>query len=243
MRIIILAAGYATRLYPLTEHQPKPLLEVGGHSIIDRLLQQVRPLTREIVVVCNAKFQSVFEAWCPADVTLISNVSQTPEDRLGAVGDLDLVLQRVGLDEPVLVVAADNLFEPVFSDMLSHALRQQTSAVAVWHNEDPQDCKQRGNVQFDNDSRVRRFVEKPERPDSSWSAAPLYWLLAADLPLVRTYLDGGHNADAPGHLLEWLCQQTAVSAFCLDHRPVDIGTVAALEAARARFDAHGDVGP
>ena len=233
MQIVILAAGYATRLYPLTKNFPKPLLDIGGQSILDRLLTQLRKLDVDsIYVVCNKKFEPEFLRWQPGDVKLLTNDSTKAEDRLGAVGDLQFAIAQMPNISDVLVVAADNLFEVNFDEFLDSAIG---SKICIWHNPDKQDQRKRGNVRINTAGRVEQFIEKPEQSISDWSAAPLYYYAEEDVTRVSEYLALGGNPDAPGHFVEWLAEVTDVNAYILPKRPTDIGTLDALLAARQRF--------
>ncbi len=236
MRAIILAAGFATRLYPLTRHTPKPLLEVGGMTIIDRLLGLLRDHgVADIDVVTNAYFADQFRRWCPADVSLHVSPARSNEERLGAVADLQWVLERTEHSRPCLVVAADTLFNFTLGPVLKRFQEAERSLVCVWPNPIPADRSQRGNVVIGANSQIVTFEEKPRHPKSIWSSAPLYCYTPEALGAVAEYLSQGGHADAPGHLLQWLVQQLPVIAYRLVEAPVDIGTPAALKSARLRF--------
>ena len=242
MNIVILAAGYATRLYPLTKNFPKPLLEVGDQTIVDRMLEQLRKMRpNKIVLVSNQKFAAHFIDWCPADVELVVNNSTNAEDRQGAIGDLALGLAVVDSTENCLVLAADNIFEFDFAEVVPMNTRH--CVVGVWQNPNPEDQTRRGNVQLDED-KVVQFVEKPPKAISPWAAAPVYLLTEEALKLVPVFLQDVHDRDiserdAPGHFMTWLLQTQALNdglrAMYLPAKPIDIGTVEALQAARHKF--------
>ncbi len=235
MKALVLAAGFATRLYPLTRDFPKPLIEIGGQTIIDRLLAQIRAVTPdEIVVVCNRRFENHFRNWQPHDVRLVVNEAQDDAARLGAVGDLALALgDEVNSDH--LVAAADNLFDVHFPEVVDHFRDLQRSTVCVWRNPDDEDRRRRGNALIGDNHSLVAFEEKPEAPRSEWSSAPLYVYRAEDLARIGEYLAAGGNPDAPGHFVAWLSQQSPMSAFPLAETPVDIGNHEALARARERF--------
>ncbi len=235
MNALILAAGFATRLYPLTRDFPKPLIEIGGQTIIDRLLSQIRTTAPdEIVVVCNRRFERHFRDWRPHDVRLVVNDAQDDASRLGAVGDLALALgNEVRTDH--LVAAADNLFDVHFSEVVDHFKAQQRSTVCVWRNPDKEDRRRRGNALIGDGHALVAFEEKPAVPRSEWSSAPLYVYRGEDLARIQEYLVAGGNPDAPGHFVAWLSNQSPMSAFTLSEVPVDIGNHEALARARALY--------
>ncbi|MEM7001049.1 MAG: nucleotidyltransferase family protein [Pseudomonadota bacterium] len=242
MNVVILAAGYATRLYPLTKDIPKALLTLGEKTIFERLVNSLAelPLTR-VTVVSNQRFQTHFSdalqaMELPCEFHLQVNRSTHVDDRLGAVGDLALGLTDMPA-APTLVVAADTVFLFSFTKIWQHFLEVGLSTLCAWHNPDPEDRKTRGNVVVDDSGQVVSFVEKPAVPGSAWSAAPVYVFREEDLQLVEEYLDQGGNPDAPGHYVEWLCRQRPLSAWSTDQAPLDIGTHATLAAAREYFRA------
>ena len=200
MNCVILAAGYATRLYPLTQNTPKPLLEIGGKTVIDRLLDQLSETPFEqIVVVTNARFEQQFRDWAPAGIEVVANASVEADDRQGAVADLLLGLDQCGSAAPCLVSAADNI-NPFSVAEFVRAYTGDTQA-AVWFNPSQEDQTRRGNVVREA-NRITQFVEKPNPAVSSWAAAPLYLLNAEDCGRVSAFLDGHprlEQRDAPGH--------------------------------------------
>ncbi len=239
MKIIILAAGYATRLYPLTRDFPKALLQIGAKSLLDHVLDSLAELPdREVTVVTNARFANHFVDWCPDDVGLVVNESTNESDRLGAVGDLLYGLRaesRSEFPERCLVVAGDNLLPFSLSDFWSEHEGRDKSLLCAWRNADALDREQRGNVAFSSNRRVNNFREKPSPAPSEWSTAPLYVFKRDALELLEPYLDGGGNADAPGHFVEWLAQRLELAVWCAPQSPVDIGTHETLARARQQF--------
>ena len=239
MNVVILAAGYATRLYPLTKNFPKPLLDVGGQSILDRLMHKLSVLDiDQVCVVTNDKYADHFMQWQPDNVKLVNNGTSSVESRLGAAADLQLGLDALESSEACIVSAADNLFPFELHGLQSDY--QGRTLITVWQNPDPADQTRRGNVVL-QDKRVVQFVEKPAAALTSWAAAPLYLLSPDDqrtLPqyLARTAHLPIEQRDAPGHFFSWLIDQSHVQAHHLSAKPVDIGTPEALAAARRLFD-------
>lgn len=250
MKVIVLGAGYATRLYPLTRDRAKPLLEVGGLPILSRILTRTMELDdlSEIVVVSNDKFAEQFEAWADGfasrvPLRILNDGSRDESDRLGAVGDIAFALRHLDLaGEDWMVVAGDNLIESSFV-VLQRAFRAARRPMIVVRKTRAQAGPSRYNeVTLDAEGRVLRFREKPRDPQTGLAAIALYFLTAEAAPLVDRYLREGGEPDAPGHWLEWLVAKTAVAATPLGGAWFDIGNLESLEAARERFRPGGDLG-
>lgn len=246
MNALVLAAGYGTRLYPLTRDRPKPLLPVGGRPLLDHLvrdLAQVEALT-EVRVVTNARFAEETREWAgrarrelPVPLEVISDGTRRPEERLGAVGDIAFALERTGADGDLLLVAGDNLFEFDLSGIVE-AARDAPDAdalVAVEERLDPERLRRGGVAEVDREGRIRRFREKPEEPATATAAAPLHLYRESVLPLVGRYVEEGGDPDAPGHFLEWLVPRRRVRAWRMPGPRHDIGTPEAYLRARERY--------
>ena len=241
MKAIILAAGYATRLYPLTKNFPKPLLEVGGKTILDHLIDQLKNIADidDIYVVTNHRFHGHFTDWARGNKAIRSDIlddgTTSNDDRLGAVGDIQFVIEARDIADDVLILAADNILLFSLQNFVSTFKSNPASHIAVRHNPDYDDRKRRGNVQLDEDNRVLQFIEKPDRPISEWSASPVYVYPASILPRFKEYIANGGNPDAPGHFLEWLHACEAVYAYNIEVGVLDIGNRESLAEARAFF--------
>lgn len=244
LRAVFLAAGFATRLYPLTKTKAKPLLEVGGKPMLTRIVDQVVRAGSVVdgVVVANHRFHQDFVTWAASDraplpLALVDDGAESNETRLGAIKDLALAL--ASLDESVeadgyLVLACDNLFDFDLSQLVGRFRASGAGQLIVREVPTPVPPGRYSEVILDGD-RVRRFREKPAAPESNLSAIAVY-LLPKDLPeLVRSYLDGGGNPDAPGHFLTWLSERRALEATPLTGSWLDIGSVEDLERAQAAF--------
>jgi glucose-1-phosphate thymidylyltransferase len=238
---VILAAGYATRLYPRTLEQPKHLLEIGGRTILDRLLDQL-PLAEleAIYVVTNGKFAPRFRAWAeghrlPAAIEVIDDGTTSDEDRLGAIGDLDLVISTQSLNDDLLVAAGDSLFSEPLKGFVAFARERGSVATAVYDVGDVEAVKRLSAVEVDRDWRVVSLEEKPERPRSTLAGIALYVYPRAVFPLVRQYLEERNNPDQPGRLLEWLVPRTPVYAWPVPGLWLDIGTPVSLAEAEQVF--------
>jgi glucose-1-phosphate thymidylyltransferase len=240
VKAVILAAGYATRLYPLTLDRPKHLLEVGGRPILEQLLERL-PLAEldAIYVVTNAKFAPLFREWAdeyPANVVVIDDGTSTEEDRLGAIGDLALVIAGERLDDDLLVAAGDSLFTERLDGFVRFGRERAAVATAVYDVGDLDAMKRLSLVAVAEDSRVTSFEEKPERPTSTLAGIALYFFPRTALPLVAEYLAEGNNPDQPGRLLAWLYRRTPVYAWRVPGLWLDIGTPDTLAEAEALFE-------
>lgn len=246
MKAYLLAAGYATRMYPLTRDRPKPLLEVAGAPILSHMVERVLELQglSELVVIANARFARAFEDWAsglslPVPLRVLNDGSTCDDDKLGAVGDLAFALSRAPVgDEDWLVAAGDNLL--AFDLRL---LQQRFLALGrdpllalrrVDHASSGQPSKY-NDVTLDDTGRVVRFEEKPRRPVSDLAAIALYFFPAFVAELLPRYLAQGGNADAPGHFIAWLVGQVPVRGTPVPGAWFDIGSVEGLEHAREHF--------
>ena len=227
MKAIILGAGYATRLRPLTDDVPKPLLPVGGRPILDWILANIRQVDEvdEIHVVTNSRFAGQFEEWGAAHgVVVHDDGTSTNEDRLGAIGDLKHVLDRAGIDDDVLVVAGDNLFEFRLPDYVRFwRTHPDTSAVAVYDCGDLKLAAGYGIVELDADARITFFVEKPAEPPSTLAAIATYLYSRHQLPLIAQYLAEGNAPDQAGSLVAWLYPRQPVYGYRFAGEWFDIG--------------------
>src|SRR5581483_3115847 len=233
MNALILAAGYATRLYPLTLNKAKPLLEVGGKPIIEWLFDNLRsiPHLETVYIVTNNKFAEDFSAVAKAttdknpgmQIKVINDGSTSDDDKRGAIGDINLVLTRENLaDNDLLVVAGDNLFEQPLADFVNKA-KDSFATVAVHDVGDLEAMKKYGTVTVDKNGIITSFEEKPKDPKSTLAAVALYYYSREALPLFTTYLAAGNNPDQPGLFLQWLHTRKQVATFEIKGRWLDIG--------------------
>ena len=240
MKAVVLAGGYATRLYPLTRDRPKHLLEVGGRPILELLLERL-PLDEldAVYVVTNAKFAGRFREWAesyPADVVVIDDGTTTDDDRLGAIGDLQLVVESEGLDDDLIVAAGDSLFTDRLDDFARFGQERDAAAIAVYDVGDLEAMKRLSSIAVDSDSRLVTFEEKPEHPDSTLAGIALYFYPRATLPLIGQYLAEGNNPDQPGRLVGWLYERRPVYAWRVPGQWFDIGTPETLAEAEQLFE-------
>lgn len=223
---LVLAAGYATRLYPLTETIAKPLLPVGGRPMIEWIVDRIRDIdeVERIHVVTNAKFAGAFREWAPADVRVHDDGTTSEDDRLGAIGDIQFVLEREGADDDVLVVAGDNLFDYSLADYVAWwRPKGVASAVALDEVDDRELITQYAVVQLDEHERIVDFVEKPAEPRSNLAATACYLYHREHARLIATYLAEGNPPDQPGRMIEWLYTRAPVYGYRFEGEWLDIG--------------------
>ena len=239
MNVLILAAGYATRLYPLTLNKAKPLLEVGGKPIIEWLADNLVgiPDVETIYVVTNNKFAADFQVWSQQyrkrypemKFKIVNDGSTSDDDKLGAIGDINFVVTHENLSNSSLLIAAgDNLFTDSVADFLAYA-RGSEATVAVYDVGDIEAIKKYGNIAVDAEGIITRFEEKPQKPQGTLAAIALYYYSPAVLSLLTTYLAAGNNADQPGRFVQWLYTRKPVKTFLIKGKWLDIGSKETLE--------------
>lgn len=230
MKCLILAAGYATRLYPLTENFPKPLLKVQDKTILDWLVDDIDEagLVDEYVVISNHKFAHHFEQWAATKsqkVTVVDDGTSTNETRLGAVCDIQFAIRQLQLSGDMLVIAGDNVLDFSLTRFVRYAHQKQTSSVMRFYEADEQRLTKCGVLQVDDTDRILSMEEKPAQPKSHWICPPFYYYTAADAARIPEAIQGGCGTDAPGSFIAWLCQQTAVHAMEMPGKRYDIGNL------------------
>jgi glucose-1-phosphate thymidylyltransferase len=234
MKLIVLAAGYATRLYPLTRDRAKALLPIGDRPIIEHLLDRLAPAEQidGVYVVTNAKFAGSFEDWAevyaPPRPGLRPRVLDdgTTDDatRLGAIGDLQFALEREGVGEDVVVSAGDSFFTDSVAPLAAYGTEIKAPVQSVYDVGDVELVKRYSAVTVDDEGRITHLEEKPEHPETTLAGVALYFYPAVALPLVGRYLAEGNNPDQPGRLVEWLYTRTPVYVWRIPGRWVDIGS-------------------
>ena len=234
---ILLCAGFATRLYPLTRDFPKPLLPVAGRPVIDHLLDQIvgLPGIESIHIVTNARFYEHFTRWrrnwlaclAPRDITLkIYNDGATAnKNRLGACADLQLVFRQAGRAGAYLVSAGDNIYLFRIADLWRRFLRGHRHCVIALAENDPETLKITGVPVFGESDRVMGLLEKPDNPPPGWFCPPLYFLRPSAREVLEDFLGAAAPVDAPGHFIDYLCRREAVTAIKLNEKRLDIGSM------------------
>jgi glucose-1-phosphate thymidylyltransferase len=244
VKAVVLAAGYATRLYPLTLDRPKALLPVAGRPMLEHLLERLEEVEglEEIYVVTNSKFAAAFEDWQAASgsgVRIVDDGTSDEETKLGAIGDLDLTISAGGIDDDLIVLAGDNLFSESLAPFAELGREKGAPAIGVYDVGDLEAIRRYNSIVLDEDDRVTYFEEKPEHPRSTLTGIALYFYPRALLGLVREYLEGGNNPDQPGRLVEWLYPRTPVYAWRVPGRWFDVGSKETLAEADRAFAARG----
>lgn len=245
MNVLILAAGYATRLYPLTLNKAKPLLEIAGKPMIEWVLDNLAavPGLDTIFIVTNNKFAGDFQDWADSyqdrhphfRFKIINDGSTSDDDKLGAIGDINLVLTRENLTESdLLIVAGDNLFSEPLTKFVDFAKRSEAT-VGVYDVGELEAIKKYGMVMVDADGVITHFEEKPKEPKSTLAAIALYYYSREVLPLFTTYIAAGNNPDQPGRFLQWLYPRKPVKTFQITGQWLDIGSKETLEEANSIF--------
>src|SRR5437870_951997 len=214
MKVVILAAGYATRLYPLTLTQPKPLLPVAGQPMIEYVLDNLAPIgdLDRIYVVTNAKFAAQFQQWADSyrttkaklDFTIVNDGSTDDSNKLGAIGDLHLVLTREKVNDDIIVVAGDNLFSETLEGFGRFCREKNAPVLAVYDVGNLEEIKKYNAITMEQTSRITFFEEKPPKPSSTVTGIALYYYPRTALPRIHQYIAEGNNPDQPGRLVQWL---------------------------------------
>lgn len=242
MKNIVIAAGYATRLYPLTENFPKPLLKVGSRNILERMLDDIDPIPGidSHIIVTNHRFAPLFEEWLATvsytkPVTIIDDGTTSNDNRLGAVRDLLLAIDRCDVDDDIMVLAADNILEFSLRGFIDYFHEKGTSVIMCHHEPELKRLQRTGVIAVDDNMRVLEMQEKPENPVSNWAVPPFYIYSRADLPLIRNCMNHGCGFDAPGNLAHYLAEATTLHAWPMPAGRFDIGSLDSYEEAQKRF--------
>ena len=239
MKCLILAAGYATRLYPLTENFPKPLLEVQGKTILDHLIDDIDAMgaVDEYVVISNHKFAHHFDAWAKnkaQKITVVDDGTSSNETRLGAVRDIQFAIDTLGIDDDALVIAGDNLLDFSLTKFIAYAEQKGTSCVMRYYEPELKRLCKSGVIAPDENDKILSMEEKPAQPKANWCCPPFYYT-RTDARLVQKGIDSGCGTDAPGSYIAWLCSQTPVHAMEMPGSRYDIGNLESYENVKATY--------
>lgn len=242
MKCLILAAGYATRLYPLTENFPKPLLKVGNKTILDWLIDDIDTLglVDEYVVISNHKFAEHFEAWAKEKaqkITVVDDGTSTNETRLGAVCDIQFAIDKLGLDDDMLVIAGDNVLDFSLTRFIEYAREKGASAIMRYYEPETKKLLKSGVVTIDENDRVLKMTEKSPEPATNWCTPPFYYYTREAARLVKEGIKDGCGIDAPGSFIAYLCEREPVYAFLMPGKRYDIGNLESYEAVKKEY--HG----
>ena len=240
MKNIVIAAGYATRLGELTKNFPKPLLKIGNSTILGRMLDDIDmiPEIDEHIIITNHKFAGIFEEWAKTNtnptngtnkwqkpISIVDDGTDTNETRLGAVCDLLFAMEKLDLDEDMLVVAADNILEFSFKEFVVFAYQNGTSCIMCHEQPSIEKLQRTGVVVLDENQKVLEMAEKPQEPKTHWAVPPFYIYLKKDLNLVRYSVENGCGKDAPGNLAHYMVEHTTMHAWKMSAGRFDIGSL------------------
>lgn len=240
MKCLILAAGYATRLYPLTENFPKPLLTVGEKAILDWLVDDIDTanMVDEYVVISNHKYAHHFENWAKTKkqkITVVDDGTSTNETRLGAVKDIQFAIDQLKLDDDMLVIAGDNVLDFSLTKFIAYAKEKQSSCIMRYYEAESKKLVKCGVVEINEADRILSMEEKPAQPKSNWCCPPFYYYTREDAKLVQKGIDSGCGTDAPGSYIAWLCTQTTVHAMQMPGKRYDIGNLESYEKVKVEY--------
>ena len=240
MKCLILAAGYATRLYPLTENFPKPLLTVGEKTILDWLVDDIdtAKMVDEYVVISNHKFAHHFNDWAKTKaqkITVVDDGKDTNETRLGAVKDIQFAIDMLKLDDDMLVIAGDNVLDFSLTRFIAYAKEKKTSCIMRFFEPDQKKLLKCGVVTIDDQDKILSMTEKSPNPATHWACPPFYYYTKADAKLVEKGIASGCGTDAPGSYIAWLCTQTTVHAMEMPGKRYDIGNLESYEQVKAEY--------
>lgn len=243
MKSLILAAGYATRMYPLTLNQAKPLLPIAGRPAIEYIIEHIDEIDEinEIFIVTNSKFFKQFNQWRDSfnshkPIKIVNDNTLSEDDRLGAIGDMEFVVREEKLDEDLLVIAGDNLFEKGFNDFLKFAKKRKPfSSIGLYKLKTKEAVKKYSEVVLDKTSKIVDFKEKPGNPTSTLVAKCIYFFSAEKLKLISEYLKSGGSTDAPGYYISWLSEKDTVYGFVFSGKWYDIGNHEVYQRANKDF--------
>jgi glucose-1-phosphate thymidylyltransferase len=242
MKNIVIAAGYATRLGELTRNFPKPLLKIGETTILGRMLDDIDsiPEIDEHIIITNHRFAGIFEEWASAQtyskpLTIVDDGTSTNETRLGAVCDLLFALDKLSIDDDLLVVAADNILMFSFQDFVDFAREKDSSCIMCHEQPSIERLQRTGVVVLDENGKVLNMEEKPQEPKSNWAVPPFYIYLRKDLDLVRNSVENGCGKDAPGNLAHYMVDNTLMHAWKMTAGRFDIGSLDSYEEAKKLF--------
>lgn len=242
MKAVILAAGYATRLYPLTLDKPKALLSIAGKPIIEHLIQKIPEEIKDICIITNSKFKRDFDEWlknfsCGKNLRLIDDGSADNSNRLGSIGDMNLVINKIGADD-MLVIASDNIFDFKLEEAFEFFRNNRKDLVVIYDIKSKDEARKFGVVELDKNKKIKEFLEKPEKPKTTLASTGIYFFTKDSILLLKDYLEEGNSREGPGYFVKWLARKKEVCGFMLKGRWHDIGTIEDYEKAKKGWENH-----
>ncbi len=240
MKCLILAAGYATRLYPLTENFPKPLLKVGEKTILDWLIDDIDEagIIDEYIVISNHKYAHHFDEWAKTkkqSVKIVDDGTSSNETRLGAVKDIQFAIDTLKIDDDMLVIAGDNVLDFSLTEFIRYAQQKKSSCIMRYYEPEYNKLLKCGVVTIDKDDRIIAMTEKSPTPATNWCCPPFYYYTKDDARLVSVGIEKGCATDAPGSFIAWLCNETSVYAMEMPGKRYDIGNLESYEKVQKEY--------
>jgi glucose-1-phosphate thymidylyltransferase len=245
MKLIVLAAGYATRLYPLTLDQPKPLLQVAGKPMLEHVLDNLAPIPHldHVYIVTNEKFSGHFERWADNykhrhqhfGFTIVNDHSTDDSNKLGAIGDTHLVLSKYRVNADIIVVGGDNLFSETLADFGDYCKQVNAPVLGVYDVGNLDEIRKYNSIEIDEAGRITFFEEKPQNPKSTLTGIALYYYPKSVVPMIQQYIDEGNNPDQPGRLVQWMYPRTPFFTRRVPGLWFDVGSKETLEEANVVF--------
>ena len=240
MKCLILAAGYATRLYPLTKNFPKPLLKVGDKTILDWLIDDLEKSNKidEYIVISNHKFANIFKEWGyrkSKKITIIDDGTLDNETRLGAVKDILFAVKKLKIKDDALVIAGDNVLDFSLTKFIDYAIEKNASCVLKYEEKERVKLSKSGVLEVDNEDKVLSMEEKPAEPKTNWCCPPFYFYKSYDLGKIERAIEEGCGVDAPGSFIAWLSKETTVYAMEMPGKRYDIGNLKSYEKVKKEY--------
>lgn len=240
MKALILAAGYATRLWPLTLNRPKPLLPIQDKPILEYIIAKLKRIKTidEIFIITNSKFVKNFEEWEKSfkskhKISVVDDGISRLEERRGSIGDIIFAVEERRIDSDLLIIAGDNLFDFKIDNFVKEGERNSPSATTgLYDVKNLTLAKKYGIVELDGNSKMISFEEKPKKPKSTLAAMCLYYFPRAKLPLLKSYQSEGRPLDLAGRFIKWLSEREAVYGYIFKGTWADIGDKKSLEEAQ-----------
>jgi len=240
MKCLFLAAGYATRLYPLTENFPKPLLKIGEKTILDWLLDDIHAsnLVDQYIVVSNHRFVHHFTEWAKKHtlpIVVVDDGTTNNETRLGAVCDIQFAIDQLKLDDDLLIIAGDNVLDFSLTSFILYAKKRNTSCTMRYFETDPKRLRKSGLSEIGEDDLLLSLEEKPLVPKSNWCTPPFYFYKAEDVRRIKEAIASGCGTDAPGSLVSWMSKHSVLHSMIMPGNRFDIGDLESYEKVKADF--------
>lgn len=242
MKNIVIAAGYATRLGELTKNFPKPLLKIGKKNILEMMLDDIDLIDEvtEHIIVTNHRFAPTFQKWAKKmrynkPIKIVDDGTETNETRLGAVKDIIFAVEKLDIDEDILVVAADNILMFTFKDFIDFVKQKNTSCIMCHEQNDIEKLKRTGVVEVDSNMKVLHLEEKPQNPKTTLAVPPFYYYRHEDIGILKDSINNGCGTDAPGNLAIYMSGKVEMHAWLMNGGRFDIGSIDTYNEACIKF--------